>query len=94
MSTIEERLARDIAAVTGEVVVTESHLREAREEVDERIGNRRRRDRSVVVAAAAAAAVSWGWPDGRTCEVMTPARHQPGPCRPPRRPTQWATRPS
>ena len=44
MSTIEERLARDIAAVTGGVVVTESDLRDARDAVDERIDSRRQRD--------------------------------------------------
>ena len=40
MSSIEERLARDIAAVTGGVVVTESDLRNARDAVDERIDSR------------------------------------------------------
>ena len=44
MSSIEERLARDIAAVTGGVVVTESDLRDARDAVDERIDSRRQRD--------------------------------------------------
>jgi hypothetical protein len=55
MSTIEERLARDIAAVTGGVVVTESDLRDARDAVDELIDSRRQRDRRTVLAAAAAA---------------------------------------
>jgi hypothetical protein len=55
MSTIEERLARDIAAVTGGVVVTESDLRDARDAVDELIISRRQRDRRTVLAAAAAA---------------------------------------
>jgi hypothetical protein len=63
MSSIEERLARDIAAVTGGVVVTESDVWDAREEVDERIDSRRRRGRrnkvltSVAVAAAVVAVV-------------------------------------
>ena len=57
MSSIEERLARDIAAVTGGVVVTESDLRDARDAVDERIDSRRQRDRRRTVIAAAAAAV-------------------------------------
>jgi hypothetical protein len=57
MSSIEERLARDIAAVTGGVVVTDSDLREARKAVDERIDSKRRRDRLRTVAVAAAAAV-------------------------------------
>jgi hypothetical protein len=34
MSTIEERLARDIAAVTGGVVVTDSDVRDARDVLD------------------------------------------------------------
>ena len=57
MSSIEERLARDIAAVTGGVVVTESDLRDARDAVDERIDSGRQRDRRRTVIAAAAAAV-------------------------------------
>ena len=57
MSTIEERLARDIAAVTGGVVVTESDLRNARDALDERIDSRRKRDRRRALAAVAAAAV-------------------------------------
>jgi len=55
MSSIEERLARDIAAVTGGVVMTESDLRDAREAIDERIDSRRQRGRRTVLAAAAAA---------------------------------------
>ena len=57
MSSIEERLARDIAAVTGGVVVTESDLRNAREAIDERIDSGRQWDRrrNGIVAAAAAA---------------------------------------
>lgn len=57
MSTIEERLARDIAAVTGGVVVTESDLKDARDEMQERVENRRRRNRRRTVAAVVAAAV-------------------------------------
>ena len=55
--SIEERLAADIAAVTGGVVVTESDLRDAREAVDERFDSQRQRDRRRIVVAAAAAAV-------------------------------------
>jgi len=57
MSSTEERLMRDIAAVTGGVVVTESDLRAAREAVSERIDNRRKRARLGVLIASAAAAV-------------------------------------
>ena len=57
MSSIEERLARDIAAVTGAVVVTESDLRDARNAVDERIDRKGQRDRRRTIVAAAAAAV-------------------------------------
>ena len=57
MSSIEERFARDIAAVTGGIIVTESDLREARRNLDERIESSNRRGRIRVVAGAAAAAV-------------------------------------
>lgn len=57
MSSIEERLARDIAAVTGGVVVTESDLRDAREAVDDRLDERRQHDRRRTLAIAGAAAV-------------------------------------
>ena len=57
MSGIEERLARDIATVTGGVVVTESDLRIAREAMAERIDNRRQKLRRGAVIAVAAAAV-------------------------------------
>lgn len=62
MSSIEERLVRDIAAVTGGVVVTDSDLREARKAVDERIDRSRRRNRrrTVVVAAAAGVVLAAG----------------------------------
>lgn len=60
MSSIEERLARDIAAVAGGVVVTDSDLWDARAAVDERIESKRRRDRRRTVVAAAAAAVVVG----------------------------------
>ena len=55
--SIEERLARDIAAVTGGVVVTESDLRNARDTVVERIDSRRQGTRRRTVIAVAAAAV-------------------------------------
>jgi hypothetical protein len=57
MSSIEERLVRDIAAVTGGVVVTDSDLREASFEVHERINRERRRSHLRTAAVAAAAAV-------------------------------------
>ena len=57
MSSMEERLARDIAAVTEGVVMTESDQRDAREAVVERIEGRRQRDRRRTVGAAAAAAI-------------------------------------
>jgi hypothetical protein len=60
MSSIEERLARDIAAVTGGVVMTESDLQEAREVLDVRIDGRRRRNRRLYAAAAAAVVVVAG----------------------------------
>ncbi len=56
-SSIEERLARDIARVTGGVVVTESDLRDAREAVGDRIDRRRQHDRRRTLAAVGAAAV-------------------------------------
>jgi hypothetical protein len=56
MSTIEERLMRDITAVTGGVVVTDSDLKEARRELTDRIESQHRRSRFRVVAAVAAAA--------------------------------------
>jgi hypothetical protein len=57
MSSIEERLARDIAEVTGGVVVTESDLRNARDAVVERIDGQRQWNRRPTVIVAAAAAV-------------------------------------
>lgn len=57
MSTIEDRLRRDIATITGGVVVAESDLLSAREELGDRIDSRKRRDRFRVLAVAAAAAV-------------------------------------
>jgi hypothetical protein len=56
MSSIEERLLRDIAEVTGGIDMTDSDLRDARESLDERIDNRRQRDRRRTLAIAAAAA--------------------------------------
>jgi hypothetical protein len=57
MSSIEERLARDIAEVTKGVIVTEPELLEARSALDERIDGTRRRDRRRTVVAIAAATV-------------------------------------
>jgi hypothetical protein len=57
MSSIEERLVRDIAAVTEGVAMTESDLRDARTQMDERIEAKRQRERRRTVLAAAAAAV-------------------------------------
>ncbi len=57
MSSIEDRLVRDIAAVTGGVVVTDSDLRAARDAVHERVDDRRRRNRSRTLIGAAAVAV-------------------------------------
>jgi hypothetical protein len=63
VSTFEERLSRDIAAVTGGITVTDQDMREARAAVDEGVRTKRRRDVRVAVAAAAAAAVvgAVGW---------------------------------
>jgi hypothetical protein len=84
VSTIEERLSRDIAAVTGGVVVTESDLREARETLDGRVEGRRQRNRRRgLVAVAAAAAVVVGvatWQGLRSDDVRpTPAEPLPAP---------------
>jgi hypothetical protein len=57
MTGIEELLRRDIAAVTGGIVVTDSDLREAREAVDERLYGTRARLRRGGIAAVAAAVV-------------------------------------
>jgi hypothetical protein len=57
MSTIEEQLARDIAAVTGGIVVTESELKGAREVLVERVDSRRKRHRRRIAAALVTAAV-------------------------------------
>ena len=56
MSTIEERLSRDIEAVTGGIVVTDSELQDARVAVEDRIEGGRQRDRRRGLAAAAAVA--------------------------------------
>ena len=60
MSSIEERLARDISAVMKGVVVTERDLLDARDAVDERVdaGRGRGRRRTVLVVAAAAVVVA------------------------------------
>jgi len=57
MSSIEERLARDIADVTKGVIVTQPELLEARSALDGRIDGTRRRDRRRTVVAIAAATV-------------------------------------
>lgn len=57
MSSVEERLGRDIAAVTGGVVVTESELKDARDAVEDRIEIGRTRSRRRTVAGLVAAAV-------------------------------------
>ena len=57
MSSIEERLARDIEAVTKGVIVTERDLLDARDAIDERVATGRGRDRRRTVAMVAAAAV-------------------------------------
>jgi hypothetical protein len=82
VSTIEERLSRDIEAVTGGIVVTESDLRDARADVVERIESKRQRDRRRgLVAAAAAAAVVVGvatW-QGLSSEDTSPSPAPPVP---------------
>ncbi|MEO8329399.1 MAG: hypothetical protein ABI586_05280 [Candidatus Nanopelagicales bacterium] len=57
MSSIEEQLVRDIAAVTKGVIVTESELLDARGAVDDRIDSKRQRARRRTVVAVAAATV-------------------------------------
>jgi hypothetical protein len=57
MNTVEQQLVRDIAAVTGGVVVTDADLKVAREAVAERVETRRQRDRRIVLTAAAAALI-------------------------------------
>jgi hypothetical protein len=57
MSSVEERLTRDIAAVTRGVVESESDLRDAREADADRIDSRRQRDHRRTLAAVGAAAV-------------------------------------
>ena len=56
--SIEERLARDIEAVTRGVVVTESDLRDAWGDIDDRIESDRRDRRRSVLAMAAAAVIA------------------------------------
>jgi hypothetical protein len=60
VSSIEERLAQNIQAVTGGVAVTESDLRNARSDLDERIerDQSKHRDRLVIVAVAAVAVLA------------------------------------
>ena len=57
MSTIEDRLVRDIAAVTRGVVVTDSDLRDARAAIDDRIERNKQNRRRNIVAVAAAAVI-------------------------------------
>lgn len=60
MSSVEERLVRDIEAVTGGVVVTQADLEQARDKVEDRIersGRGRRRWTALAAAATAAAVV-------------------------------------
>jgi hypothetical protein len=82
VSTIEERLSRDIEAVTGGIVVTDSELRDARVAVEDRIEGGRQRDRrrGLVVAAAAAAVVvgvaTW---QGLSGDDASPSPAPPGP---------------
>ena len=82
MSTIEERLSRDIEAVTGGIVVTDSELRDARVAVEDRIegGHQRDRRRGLVAAAAAAAVVAGiaTW-QGLSGDDASPSPAPPGP---------------
>ncbi|HSV40309.1 MAG TPA: hypothetical protein VLI04_16225 [Nocardioidaceae bacterium] len=57
MSSIEERLQRDIAAVTRAVVVSDSDLRDARDSVEDRIDSRQRRNGRRTAMAVAAAVI-------------------------------------
>ncbi|QZY30353.1 hypothetical protein [Nocardioides coralli] len=58
MSTVAERLRRDIEAVIEEVVVTDHDVREARAAVEEHAEARSRRDRRLAVAGVATAAAA------------------------------------
>lgn len=60
MSSIEERLMRDIAAVTGGISMTNTDLGDARASLDDRIESSRRTRRRGLVAAAAVVAVLAG----------------------------------
>ena len=80
MSSIEEQLARDIAAVTGGVVMTGSDLEEAREVLDLHIEHRQRRSRRLYAAAAAAALVVAG---GVTALALNGDEKAAGPVKPP-----------
>jgi hypothetical protein len=55
--SIEQQLVRDIAAVAGGVIVTDSEMLEARKELNERIQGRRTPGRTSTAVAAAAAAI-------------------------------------
>jgi hypothetical protein len=58
MSSIEKALARDIAAVTEGVVVTDSDLLDAQEAIDERVDDQRRRSRRRAIAGGLATAAA------------------------------------
>jgi hypothetical protein len=57
MSTIEDRLLRDISTVSRGVLVTDSDLRDAWEDIDDRIQSDKRQHRRSIVAVAAAAVI-------------------------------------
>jgi hypothetical protein len=57
MTVVEDRLARDIEAVTRDIVLTESDLVIARAAVSQRVDSRRQRDRRRTALAVAAAAL-------------------------------------
>lgn len=60
MSPVEDQLKQAIATVTGDLVVTESDLLEARAEIRERVEGDRRRNRIRLIALTAAAASAVG----------------------------------
>lgn len=82
MSSVEEQLARDIAAITEGVVVTESDLRKAQSEVEDRIEHgtdpRGRRRTSLLLAATAATLV----PVLALAAVQTLTQEDPAPAAP------------
>lgn len=60
MSSIEERLVQDIAAVTGGISMSDVELGQAREDLEDRIESGRRRSRRGYAAAAAAVVILAG----------------------------------